>query len=109
MASADDLRRLALALENVEEHPHFDRAAFRVRRNFVTLAADGLSANFAFTPDEQALKCAVVPDAFAPIPNAWGQRGWTVGILSRLSEAELAAAVVMAWRHAITPTKRRRR
>ena len=89
MASAADLRRLALALEGVEEQSHFDRAAFRARKIFVTLAAEGLSANFAFTPDEQALKCAVMPEAFAPIPNARGQRGWTVGTLARLSEVAL--------------------
>jgi len=30
MATANDLRRLALALEGTSEHPHFDRAAFKV-------------------------------------------------------------------------------
>lgn len=107
MADAGDMRRLALALEGVEEKPHFDRAAFRARKTFATLAADELTANFGFSPDEQALKCAVLPDAFAPIPNAWGQRGWTVGTLARLSEADLAAALETAWRHATPPTRRR--
>lgn len=107
MASAAELRQLALALEGVEEHPHFDRAAFRARKIFVTLAADGLTANFAFTPDEQALKCAVMPETFAPVPNAWGQRGWTVGILARLSGEELAAALEMARRRAGAPPRKR--
>jgi hypothetical protein len=109
MASADDLRRLALALPAVEEYPHFDRRAFKARVTFVTLAPDGLTANFKFAPDEQALKCAVAPDAFAPLPNAWGARGWTVGRLAALSEAELAAALEMCWKHGATKPERRMR
>ena len=100
MASGADLRRLALALPGVVEKPHFDRVAFVVARTFVTLAADGRTANFKFTPDEQALKCEVAHEAFAPVPNGWGAQGWTTAQLARLSEDELAAATEMAWRHA---------
>ena len=99
MATAKDLRRLALALEGTLEYPHFDRAAFKATRTYVTLAPDGRTANFKFAPDEQELKCAVAPDAFTPIPNAWGRQGWTVGKLSALSIGELRAALVMAYAH----------
>ena len=57
MATAQDLRRIALSLEGASEAPHMDRAAFRVARIFVTLAADEKTANFKFTPDEQEFKC----------------------------------------------------
>ena len=77
MATAKDLRRMALALEGTTEAPHFDRAAFKVARIYVTLAADGRTANFKFTPDEQEFKCMLAPDAFARVPNAWGKQGWT--------------------------------
>ena len=96
MADADDLARLALALPGVTQHPHFDRIAFKARVTFVTLAPDRLSANFFFTPDQQTLKCEVAGDAFAPVANAWGAKGWTVGRLAALSEAELAAALALA-------------
>ena len=46
MATANDLRRMALKLEGTTEAPHFDRAAFKVARIYVTLAADGRTANF---------------------------------------------------------------
>ena len=87
MSEAADLVRLAMALPGVVDYPHFDRRAFKARVTFVTLASDGLSANFKFSLDEQALKCAVAPDAFAPIPNSWGRRGWTCATLAALSEA----------------------
>ena len=108
MATGADLRRLALALPGTIEKPHFDRAAFVVARTFVTLAADGLSANFKFTPDEQALKCEVAGDAFSPVPNAWGAQGWTTAQLANLNRDELAAALETAWRHAQPKTRKRK-
>ena len=107
MTGADDLRRAALALDGTTEAPHFDRAAFKVKRIYVTLAADGATANFKFSPDEQALKCEVAPDAFAPVPNAWGRQGWTTIELAAASEDELRAAVEMAWAHAVGPARKR--
>jgi hypothetical protein len=108
MATGTDLRRLALALEGTTQAPHFDRAAFKVARTYVTLAADKRSANFKFTPDEQEFKCMMMPDAFAPLDNAWGRQGWTVGALAKLSTLELKAAIEMAWSHA-QPQPRRKR
>ncbi len=108
MATATDLRRLALALPGTTEAPHFDRAAFKVARIYVTLAADKRTANIKFTPDEQALKCTVAADAFAPVPNAWGKQGWTTMTLAKLSAGELNAALAMAHAHAL-PTKKARR
>jgi hypothetical protein len=108
MATAKDLRRIALSLEGTTEAPHFDRAAFKVARIYVTLAANGRTANFKLTSDEQELKCLLAPEAFVPLPNAWGQQGWTTVKLSALSTAELKAALEMAWRHAV-PKKRARK
>jgi hypothetical protein len=105
MATARDLRRISLLLEGTTEAPHFDRTAFKAARIYATLAADGKTANLRFTPDEQELKCLVAPEAFVPIPNAWGRQGWTCVTLAALSSAELKAALEMAWSHA-TPASR---
>jgi hypothetical protein len=108
MATGKDLRRLALALEGTTEAPHFDRAAFKVARTYVTLAADAKTANFKFTPDEQEFKCLLAPEAFAAVPNAWGRQGWTTATLAKLSVAELKDALETAWRHAVEKKKKRR-
>jgi hypothetical protein len=109
MAKAQDFRRIALSLAGTSEAPHFDRRAFKVARTYATLAADGLSANLKFAPDEQALKCTVAPDAFMAIPNAWGRQGWTTAKLSALNTEELRHALEMAWRHALPVKKPARR
>src|SRR5258707_3498 len=108
MATARDWRRMAMALEGTSEAPHFDRTAFKVARIYVTLAADGKTANFKFTPDEQEFKCILAPEAFAPVPNAWGKQGWTVATLAKLKAAELKLALEIAWQHAL-PKKPKRR
>jgi hypothetical protein len=107
MATATDFRRIALSLEGTTEAPHFDRTAFKVARIYATLAADGHTANLKLTPDEQEFKCMMQPDAFAPVPNAWGRQDWTTATLTRLGAADLRAALETAWRHAL-PTKRAR-
>ena len=107
MATGDDLRTMALSLDGTAEAPHFDRAAFKVARIYVTLAADGRTANFKFSPDEQDFKCMMAPAAFAPVPNAWGRQGWTTATLEMLSPKELEQALEMAWRHAEKKTPRR--
>jgi hypothetical protein len=100
MASAADLRRLALALPGTTEAPHFDRAAFKVARIYVTLAGDGMTANLKLMPDEQELKCTVAGEIFKPLDNAWGRQGWTTIYLPAATEAELRDVLDMAWRHA---------
>jgi hypothetical protein len=106
MSTTDDLRRIALSLEGTIEAPHFDRTAFKVRRIFVTLASDGKSANFMFTPDQQELKCMIAPDAFSPVPSAWGKKGATTAVLANLSAMELKDALCMAWKQATTKRPR---
>ncbi|HKA80838.1 MAG TPA: MmcQ/YjbR family DNA-binding protein [Xanthobacteraceae bacterium] len=108
MASAKDLRRIALSLEGTTEAPHFDRAAFRVARIYVTLAADGRTANLKLSPEEQEFKCLLAPEAFAPVPGGWGQQGWTTATLSALNTAELGDVLETAWRHAVPKTRARR-
>ena len=109
MAAADDLRRLALALPGAVAYPHFDRTAFKVARTFVTLAPDGLSANFKFSPEEQEFKCLLAPDIFAPVAGGWGRMGFTCGTLVAMSVADLEAALAMAHAHAVKKPRARKR
>jgi len=106
MSTSAELRRLALSLEGTTEAPHFDRTAFKARRIYVTLASDGKTANFMFAPEQQEFKCMMAPNAFAPVPNAWGRRGATTAVLSQLSLAELEDALRAAWSRAASKRAR---
>jgi len=99
MATAAEVRKLALSLEGTTTHPHFERTAFKVRRIYATLAGDGLSLNVKLTPDEQAFKTMLAPDIYTAIPNGWGRQGWTTIDLARIGTEELEAVLRMAWTH----------
>ena len=99
MATGSDFERICLSLPSTTHAPHFDRTAFKVRRIFATLAADRRTANLKLTPDEQAFKLLLVPEAFVAIDNAWGRQGWTTAMLEQLSTDELRAALELAWAH----------
>ena len=108
MASSESFRRIALALPDVAAAPHFDRTAFKVKRIFATLAADGKSANLKFTLEEQEFKCLLAPDVFVAIDNGWGRQGWTELNIEAAGEDDIASALTMAHAHAVAtkPTKR---
>lgn len=107
MVTKSDFVNLANGLEGTVSAPHFDRTAFKVKRNYATLAADGLTANLKLKPDEQALKCLTHPEAFAPVQNAWGKQGWTTATLSELTADELRDVLEMAWHHSVGPKRRK--
>lgn len=99
--SAAQLRTIVLAMDGVIEKPHFDRAGFKVKRNFATLAADQLTVNLLLLPEEQELRCEIHPDAFEPVPNKWGERGWTIMKLAHVEADAAQSAIEAAWHNGI--------
>ncbi len=94
---AKALRKLALALPEVTEQPHFEYASFRVRgKIFLTVPPDGLHAHV-FVPElerEQAL--AVHPDFVEKL--MWGERVAGIRItLARAPHRVIAQLVRRAW------------
>ncbi|MEL7547845.1 MAG: MmcQ/YjbR family DNA-binding protein [Pseudomonadota bacterium] len=104
MASADELRTVALSLPQAVEKPHFDRTSFRVDaargKIFATLPGDADTANLKLTPEQQDMLCQAEPDLFAPVPNKWGESGWTVIQLRTIDLVTLKSALIMAWKTA---------
>jgi len=97
MIGTDQFRNMAMDLPGTVEKPHFDRAAFRVRRNYATLAGDAKTANLKLTPEEQEIICALHGPVFTPVPNKWGQQGWTTVYLNVVSPEVLQHALHTAW------------
>lgn len=100
MATATDLRRIALSLQGTLEAAHVDRRAFKVARIYATLPADELSANVMLSLDEQEFRCQRSPQAYAPVAGGWGRMGYTTVTLSALEVDELQEVLILAWRMA---------
>jgi hypothetical protein len=91
----DDVRRLALALPQAEEHDHHGRPSFRVgTKLFVTMMQPG-RANLRVPLEELRALCAERPDVFEDI--VWGQLHRLGVELALVEEEELAELIELSW------------
>ncbi len=99
--TANDFRRLALALPETIESAHMDHPDFRVGgKIFATLGhpAEGWGM-VKLTPEQQHYFSKDYPEAFVPVNGAWGRRGATSVNLKTVSKKTLAEAMRNAWRN----------
>jgi len=70
--------QLALSFPMAEEVPHFEKTSFRVNKKiFATLEVSTHKACVKLSPMDQGVFCAYDASAIYPVPNKWGQQGWT--------------------------------
>ena len=93
---ADDLRRIALALPEVEEYDHGDLPAFRVRgKRFATMLDD---SGVNLMPGEAAIRMAVATWPGACTERWWGKRLAAVRVaLPAVAPEVLEELVTEAW------------
>ncbi|CCD89760.1 conserved protein of unknown function [Bradyrhizobium sp. ORS 285] len=95
-----EFQTLAVSFAGTTVAAHFDRTAFKAKRIFATLAADGRSANLLLTPEEQGHYAGLQPGVFCRVPNKWGDQGWTTVTLAEADVRLLRTALESAWRAA---------
>lgn len=105
--TAAKARKLALSLEGANEAAHFDRAAFKTRRIFATLANGGGDMNFMFDLALQEFYCEQAPQAMSPVPGGWGKKGATRCDLTHVDETTLLSALKAAHARASAPPPKR--
>lgn len=99
MATAQDVRRLALALPRAYEALVRDYVKFRVGRIvFLSISPDEELLGFGFPKEERAALVASEPDKFLMPVRSDERYNWARARLARLDEEELAELVVDAWR-----------
>ncbi len=97
--TGDDLRRLAMALPEVEERLTWEvDITFRVRdKIFAIMGQDGAQASIKATLEAQQALVASEPETFS-VSAYTGRYGWTTVVLARVSAEELGDLVEDAWR-----------
>jgi hypothetical protein len=106
MASAADIRKLALALDGVSEVDHFGRPAFRTKKRiFAVIRSDGL---FLHLPEERK-EFLFEADPKAFVKYMWGKRANVIVQPERVSKKELAALIREAWEFNQPPPKAKRK
>ena len=98
MATADDVRRLALALPRAYEALVGDRVKFRVGRIvFLSISPDEELLGFGFPKDERAALVASEPEKFLMPVRSDERYNWMRVRLAKIDEAELRELVTDAW------------
>lgn len=98
--TSNEFRDLALALPEVVEAEHMGHPDFRVGgKIFATLGPKEQWGMVKVTPEQQGLFVRTDPEAFQPIPGAWGRRGATKVLLESADESSVRQALIVAWRH----------
>ena len=99
--TANDFRRLALALPETTERRHMDHPDFRVGgKIFATLGyPDKACGMVKLTPEQRHYFLKDNPDVFVPAKGTWARRGATSVRLKAISRKTLHKAITAAWRN----------
>jgi hypothetical protein len=97
MVSVKTFRELALSFPGTTEAPHYDRAAFKVKKIFATLDEKARLACLMLSPVDQSAFCTFDSSIVYPAPNKWGIYGATYVELSRIRKSMLLDALTSAY------------
>jgi len=90
------VRRLALALPEATEEPHFDRASFRIKNKiFATAAPDGASLNIFVDDQSCEVMAAVDPKAYEILK--WGKSAYLHVHLAAAKARDVEVLLRAAW------------
>ncbi|MHA4809134.1 MmcQ/YjbR family DNA-binding protein [Flavitalea flava] len=85
-------------MPETQEVDHMGNPAFRTKKRiFATLRVLEGTANFKFTPLEQAAFCQADKISFSPVKGGWGNQGWTTVNLKKIKKEMLKEAITSAW------------
>jgi predicted DNA-binding protein (MmcQ/YjbR family) len=105
MIHPDEIRKLALALDGVEEKPHFGSPSFRFgSKIFIQISGEKGEAIFKLSPVHQEILFETRPDAFRA--EIWGNIRWTRVMLDHVESDEIAALVREAYDQVAMPKKK---
>ena len=104
--TAEQFRRLALALPDASEVGHMGHPDFRVGgKIFATLGyPDEQWGTLKLTPEQQEAVVASEPRVFVVVKGEWGRRGATGVCLREARTKSLRVALGVAWRN-VAPAK----
>ena len=99
--TANDFRKIVLALPETEERSHMNHPDFRVAgKIFATIGyPDKTRGMVKLSPEDQHYFSKDYPEVFTPVNGLWGRRGATSVYLKAANRETLQKAVQAAWRN----------
>lgn len=105
MISEKTLYKIALSFDNVTEEPHFEKTSFRIKKKiFATYDSKTKLVCVKLNAVDQTSFCSFDKQIIYPVPNKWGQQGWTFINLEKVLEETLRDALETAY-HTVVAKK----
>jgi hypothetical protein len=99
MIDLETARKLALSLPETEEHDHWGRPSFRIKKKiFLTLWPVEKRAVVKLALVDQSVFCDYNANVFYPVKGAWGKQGWTCIELSKVRKSMFIDALNLSWK-----------
>lgn len=96
MITTDTVRQLALALPEVEEHDHWGKPSFRIRKKIFATPWEKERRTVLKLPlSEQTAVAAAQPEVFSYGP--WQHQGWTFVELAKVDAEMFRRLLSTAW------------
>ena len=94
MTTKKKLTQIATSFDNVTEEPHYEKTSFRLKKKiFATFDQKNKLVCVKLSLEDQASFCSFDKKIIYPVPNKWGQQGWTFINLNLVHEETLTDAL----------------
>lgn len=98
MVTIEEVRKLALSFPETDEHPHFDKKAFRVKKKiFATLDEKARRMMVKLSSTDQSVFCSYNSEVIYPVPGGWGRQGATFVELRKVRKSMFKDALTTAY------------
>lgn len=98
MSGLVEFQNLALSYPEAIEEPHFDKTSFRVRKKiFATFDTKLNRVCVKLSTSDQDVFSLIDPEVIYPIPNKWGQQGWTFIEFDKVDPLVLQDAIRLSY------------
>lgn len=108
MVDLEHAHEILSSVPNAVEVPHFDKPAYKINgKIFATFNIENKWVTLKLTPEQQTIYCE--DSSFYPVPNKWGQLGWTHVDLNRVKKSAFVEAIEVACHNIISGKTKRKR
>lgn len=89
---------MALSFPETDEHPHFERKAFRVKKKiFATVSEADMNVSLKLSLEDLSVFCAFDKTVIYPVPGGWGRMGFTFVNLKKVRKTMFKDALTTAY------------
>ena len=98
MISIATVRKLALAMDEVDEKPHFEKISFRIKNKiFSTVDVKANIIVLKLSEIDQSVFSDFDSSIIYPVPGAWGRQGWTMVEMKKVKRDLFKDALITAY------------